>query len=147
MAYLYDYTGKPWKTQEMVHHICKTCTLINVMVYAGMRLRTNVILVCYERYGILPGNAWFTCICNGTPLFREYRSILKTEKTFIIEAEDLTGIIFYIQKAKLNGLAYTKCYITHSDILNGGELTFFMGPVPNNNWVVSRGISLFFHPE
>ena len=41
---------------------------------------------------------------------------------------------FYIQSVKLNGKNYNNTYITHSDILNGGELEFTMGPQPNKKW-------------
>jgi len=45
---------------------------------------------------------------------------------------------FYIQSASLNGKPYTKCYISHSDILKGGELVFNMGPQPNKHGVDMR---------
>jgi hypothetical protein len=39
----------------------------------------------------------------------------------------------------LNGKPYNKCYITHSDILAGGVLTFLMGPNPNKSWGTHPG--------
>jgi putative alpha-1,2-mannosidase len=38
---------------------------------------------------------------------------------------------FFIQSVELNGKPYGKSYITHPDIIAGGELTFVMGPEPN----------------
>ena len=38
VAYLYCYTGEPWKTQERVHEIMKTMTGIQQMVYAVMTI-------------------------------------------------------------------------------------------------------------
>ncbi|MFZ4725753.1 MAG: glycoside hydrolase domain-containing protein [Paludibacter sp.] len=36
----------------------------------------------------------------------------------------------YIQRVKLNGKIYSKRFITHSDIVSGGELVFEMGELP-----------------
>jgi len=36
----------------------------------------------------------------------------------------------YIQSLKLNGKPYTKTYITHRDIMDGGTLEFVMGSQP-----------------
>jgi hypothetical protein len=135
MAYLYDYSGKPWKTQEMVHHICKDLYTNKRDGLCGNedcgQMSSWYVMSAMGFYPVTPGSPVYAI---GTPLFSRVSIHLENGKTFIIEAEGLNRNNFYIQKAKLNGLAYTKCYITHSDILNGGELTFFMGPVPNNNW-------------
>ncbi|MDD3779267.1 MAG: glycoside hydrolase family 92 protein [Proteiniphilum sp.] len=37
----------------------------------------------------------------------------------------------YIRSIKLNGAPYHKSYITHSDIVNGGELVFEMSNKTN----------------
>ena len=42
----------------------------------------------------------------------------------------------YIQKVKLNGKEYTKNYISHDDIMNGGIIEFEMGNSPNMTWGV-----------
>jgi putative alpha-1,2-mannosidase len=34
----------------------------------------------------------------------------------------------------LNGVALNKTFFTHSDIINGGEIIFKMGPKPNKKW-------------
>ena len=40
----------------------------------------------------------------------------------------------YIQSATLNGKPYTRNYITHQDIVNGGVMEFVMGDEPNKEW-------------
>jgi putative alpha-1,2-mannosidase len=42
----------------------------------------------------------------------------------------------YIQQAFLNGKPLTEPWITHDDIVNGGELKLIMGPRPNKTWGV-----------
>jgi hypothetical protein len=89
------------------------------------------VLTAMGFYPVTPGSPVYAI---GTPLFSQVTIHLENGKTFTIKAEGLNGKNFYIQNAKLNGSAYSKCYITHPDILKGGELTFFMGPDPNKNW-------------
>ena len=40
----------------------------------------------------------------------------------------------YIQSVSLNGEDHKYSYITHKEILKGGELEFTMGPKPNKDF-------------
>ncbi|HEY1578473.1 MAG TPA: glycoside hydrolase domain-containing protein, partial [Terracidiphilus sp.] len=40
----------------------------------------------------------------------------------------------YIQRSQLNGRELTRSWITHAQILAGGELLLRMGPTPNKEW-------------
>ncbi len=135
MAYLYDYAGQPWKTQELVHRICKD-------LYTNARdglcgnedcgqMSAWYVLSAMGFYSLTPGSQVYAI---GSPLFPMTSIHLENGKTFTIKAEGLSGNNFYIQSAKLNGVSYSKSYITHSDILSGGELTFIMGSAPNKDW-------------
>lgn len=42
----------------------------------------------------------------------------------------------YVKSVRLNGKPYSKMYITHQDLLNGGVLEFEMSDTPNKQ----RGI-------
>jgi putative alpha-1,2-mannosidase len=42
---------------------------------------------------------------------------------------------FYIQSGSLNGQApLHRPYLTHDEIMNGSELSFKMGELPNKSW-------------
>jgi putative alpha-1,2-mannosidase len=45
-----------------------------------------------------------------------------------------------VQSIQLNGKPYTKTYISHSDIINGGTLKLFMGSKPNYNFGKSANV-------
>ncbi len=51
-------------------------------------------------------------------------------KSFTIVAKNNSDKNIYIQSAKLNGQTYSKSYILHQDIVNGGTLEFEMGNNP-----------------
>ena len=53
---------------------------------------------------------------------------------FIVKAESLTDKNIYIQRATFNGESYSRSYITHADMLKGGELVLFMGDRPSTSW-------------
>jgi putative alpha-1,2-mannosidase len=40
----------------------------------------------------------------------------------------------YIQSVKLNGKPYSHSYIAYKDIMQGGNLEFEMGPLPNKEF-------------
>ena len=51
--------------------------------------------------------------------------------TFEIKADGVSDKMRYVKSVKLNGEPYTKTYITHNDITNGGVLEFTMSATPN----------------
>jgi putative alpha-1,2-mannosidase len=55
-------------------------------------------------------------------------------KVFVIKAEHLSSKNIYVQGATLNGQPYFKSYITHKDIVGGGELLLMMGNYPSDSW-------------
>jgi predicted alpha-1,2-mannosidase len=140
MAYLYDYIGEPWKTQELAHRICNELYLNARDGLCGNddcgQMSAWYVLSAMGFYQLTPGSPIYAI---GSPLFSEASLHLDNGKTFTIKANGLSRKNFYIQSASLNGKPYTKCYITHSDILAGGILKFDMGPNPNKNWGTHPG--------
>jgi putative alpha-1,2-mannosidase len=56
----------------------------------------------------------------------------KTSFTIVAENNSFENV--YIQRAQLNGNELTRSWITHEQIVAGGELYFRMGPTPNKAW-------------
>ena len=52
-------------------------------------------------------------------------------KTLTINAPENSKDNFYIEAMKVNGQTYTKNYVTHSTLQNGGEIDITMGNTPN----------------
>jgi len=57
-----------------------------------------------------------------------------TGKTFTIVAENNSADNVYIQSATLNGKELTRSWLTHAQIVAGGDLHFRMGSKPNKEW-------------
>ena len=140
IAYLYNYAGKPWKTQEKVREIS------NTMYFAkndGMpnnddcgQMSAWYIYSALGFYPVCPGDLTYII---GTPLFENAAIHLEDGKSFHVEAVNVSADNKYVQSVELNGKPYSKSYITHLDIMNGGKLTFTMGSQPNKNWGSAEG--------
>ena len=140
MAYLYNFIGKPWKTQAKVHQI-----LTEQYQNAPDGLSGNedcgqmsawYILSSLGFYSVTPGLDYYVI---GTPHLSEAKINLENGDSFIIKANNLSIANFYIQSATLNGKNYPKSFITHAAIVNGGELVFEMGPTPSKQWGTGNG--------
>ncbi len=66
----------------------------------------------------------------GAPQMPAFTLHLKDGKTFDIKAENLSEDNKYVGEILLNGEPYTKPYITHEDIMKGGNLVYRMQSTP-----------------
>ncbi|MCX6232527.1 MAG: GH92 family glycosyl hydrolase [Bacteroidetes bacterium] len=128
MAYLYDFVGQPWKTQEIIHKIQSEMYSNKPDGLCGNedcgQMSSWLVMSAMGIYAVTPGTDVYVF---GTPMFEKMCLHLENGKSFTIKAEGLSKQAFYIQSVKLNGKDYTKTYITQSDIMNGGEIIFKMG--------------------
>ena len=131
VAYLYTCAGEPWKTQKYVAHIMNNLYNDTSSGYAGNddcgEMSAWYIFGALGFYPVNPASGEYII---GTPMLEEATIHLPDGKTFAIKAPRKKGNEIYIRSIKLNGKKYTKNYITHQDILNGGTLEFVMSATP-----------------
>lgn len=132
MPYLYLYAGQPWKTQYWVRQIVSRLYNASEKGYPGDEdqggMSSWYVLSSLGIYSVCPGTDQYAL---GSPAFNKGTITLENGNQFVIEAEHNSSANVYIQSATLNGVPYTKNYITYSDIANGGVLHLVMGPEPN----------------
>ncbi len=135
IAYLYDYAGAPWKTQEKIHLIMNNLFDNTPEGICGNedcgQMSAWYIFSSMGFYPVCPGSLEYVI---GTPHVRKAVIWVSKGKTFTIFAENLSGNNYYIQSATLNGMPFDRTYITHNELMSGGTLVFLMGPEPNKNW-------------
>jgi len=133
MAYLYNYIGKPAKTQKYIAKILNEQYSEHPDGLSGNedcgQMSSWYVLSSLGFYPVTPGHDYYTI---GTPLFKKAKINLENNNSFIIKAKNVSDKNIYIQTAKLNGQEYNKSFLHHSTILNGGELEFIMGNKPSN---------------
>ena len=133
MAYLYNYIGKPDKTQKYIAKILNEQYSEHPDGLSGNedcgQMSSWYVLSSLGFYPVTPGHEYYVI---GTPLFKKGKINLENNNSFTIKAKNISDKNIYIQAAKLNGQEYNKSYLHHSTILNGGELEFIMGNKPSN---------------
>ncbi|NOX86030.1 MAG: glycoside hydrolase family 92 protein, partial [Chlorobi bacterium] len=132
MAYLYNYVGSPWKTQELVNRITSELYTNNPDGLSGNedcgQMSAWYVMSAMGFYPVTPGSDIYVL---GTPVFESMKLNLENGNDFEIRAKNLSEENFYIQSVSYNGQPWTKSYITHQMIMDGGVLEFEMGSQPN----------------
>jgi predicted alpha-1,2-mannosidase len=134
IAYEYDYVGQPWKTQIMVRRIMNELYRPEPDGLSGNedcgQMSAWYVLSAIGFYPVCPGADHYAI---GSPAVDKAVINFENGKTFTITANHNTKQNVYISSAKLNGVDYTKSYLTYEDIVMGGTLEFNMDATPNKN--------------
>lgn len=130
--YLYDYVGQPWKTQYHIRNVMDKLYNPGSKGYCGDEDNGQTsawyVFSAMGFYPVCPGMPEYAI---GSPLFKKVTLHLPEGKTFIVSAADNAADRPYIQKAMLNGEELSRNYLTHDELLKGGELALSMDSVPN----------------
>ncbi len=133
IAYLYNFTGAAYKTQAMVNRIMHSMYHDTPDGLEGNedcgQMSAWYVLSALGFYPVTPGT---TDYIIGTPLFSSATIHLENGKNFIINGNNISDKNFYIKSALLNKKAYSKSYLSYSDINNGGYLDFNMSATPSS---------------
>lgn len=139
VAYLYNYTDSPWKTQkyvsEIMHELYKNspdglCGNED----CGQMSAWYVMSVM----GIYPVNPVSGEYQIGTPMFPEMKIRFAENKVFKILAKNVSRENCYVKSVKLNGVALEKPFINHEDIMKGGVIEFTMTDKPTKWGVIAE---------
>ena len=135
VAWMFNYAGKPWRTQKEVRHIMDTEYFNSPGGLSGNddagQMSAWYIFAALGFYPVCPGTPYYMI---GSPTFPKATIHFDDGKEFVIEARGASSENIYIQSALLNGQPYDKNYLSHSDITGGGRFEIQMGPEPNPHW-------------
>jgi predicted alpha-1,2-mannosidase len=127
VAYLYDWTNQPWKTQERVRMILKKQYGTAPDGLGGNddtgQMSAWYIFTALGFYPVAPGSDKYWL---GSPAVQSAVLQLDNGKTFRIETRDQSDKNVYVKKILLNGQSLTRLWLTHEEIMAGGVLVFFM---------------------
>ncbi len=134
-AYLYNYIGEGWKTQELVRKIMNDFYTAKRDGLPGNedcgQMSAWYIFSALGLYPVCPGTNEYVI---GSPIFKKAVLHLENGKDFIIQAPNSSVNNKYVQSLKVNGKASAAAFISQTDIQNGGEITFDMSDLPNKAW-------------
>jgi predicted alpha-1,2-mannosidase len=127
VAYLYNWTDKPWKTQERIRMILPRMYKPTPDGLGGNddtgQMSAWYIFSSMGFYPVAPGSADYSL---GSPSVNNAVIRVGDGKTFNIVVKNQSEKNVYVQKMTLNGKPYNKLSITQQDIMNGGEMVFYM---------------------
>jgi predicted alpha-1,2-mannosidase len=130
-AYLYHWTDQPWKTQERTRMTLKKQYQPAPDGLGGNddcgQMSAWYIFTTLGFYPVAPASDQYIV---GSPAIQSATLTLENGKTFAIEAKNQSDKNVYVQKLVLNGKTLDRLYLTHAEITQGGQLTFFMGAKP-----------------
>ena len=140
IAYEYNYTGQPWKTQSRIRYIMKNLYRDQPDGLEGNddcgQMSAWYVFSAIGFYPVCPGSDQYAI---GSPLVDKAVMHFESGKTFTIKTLNNQPGNVYISSAKMNGSNYTKSYLTYTDMMKGGEIEFTMSATPNQSWGSAEG--------
>lgn len=133
--YLFSFAGAPWKTQYWTRKVAALYNNTPSGIPGNDDCGQLASWFVFAALGFYPVNAATGVYIIGSPLVN--RVAIRnpgTSKTFTIVADNNSADNVYIQSATLNGRELTRSWLTHAQIVAGGELHFRMGSKPNKEW-------------
>lgn len=127
VVYLYNWTDQPWKTQKKVRMILKHQYRPTPDGLGGNddcgQMSAWYIFTALGFYPVAPGSDQYAL---GSPAIDGAVLHLENGNTFTITVNNQSDKNVYVKNVLLNGKPLNRLYITHSEIMNGGELMFYM---------------------
>jgi predicted alpha-1,2-mannosidase len=135
VAYLYDHAGAPWRTQARLKQIVDSQYKPTPDGLAGNddlgQMSAWLVFTGLGFYPVTPGSLEYAI---GRPFVERASLALPGGKSFRVVTQGLSDANPYIGSVTLNGRPLSRSYITHAEIMAGGELRFVMQPAPNKKW-------------
>lgn len=132
VAYLYDWTDTPWKSQDKIRMILKNQYQTGADGLGGNddmgQMSAWYIFSSLGFYPVAPGSTQYAL---GSPSIHKAEVNLDNGNKFTVVAENQSEENVYVEKVELNGMELEAPFIDHQDIMKGGELKFYMTKGPN----------------
>ncbi len=131
MIYLYNYAGEPWKAQYRVRQVMERMYSPTPDGYCGDEDNGQTsawyVFSALGFYPVCPASDEYVL---GAPLFKRATVHLENGNSFIVDAVGNSRDNFYISGMKLDGMDYTRNYVTHGALHRGARIEMRMDSVP-----------------
>ncbi len=131
IPYLYNWTGKPYKTQARVRMIMETMYGPTVDGLCGNddagQMSAWYIFSSLGFYPVTPGSQDYAL---GSPLVKEAIIHLDNGKTLTITTKNQSKENVFVNKVIINGVTLEGTILSHQDLINGGKIVFEMSNKP-----------------
>ncbi|MBK5719675.1 GH92 family glycosyl hydrolase [Dysgonomonas sp. Marseille-P4677] len=132
MIYMYNYSAEPWKAQYWVREVMDKLYTPNPDGYCGDEDNGQTsawyVFSALGFYPVCPGTDEYIL---GSPLFDKVTLNLYNGNKVVIKSQDNNKTNRYVSSMDVNGLDYTKNYLTHDTLMKGADINFKMSSTPN----------------
>ncbi len=127
VAYLYNYIGKPEKTQFYINEVINKLYMNSPDGLCGNEDCGQMSAwYVFSSIGFYPVNPVDGKYYIGSPQFDKVEMKLPNGKIFTVKANNVSFENIYIRSAKLNGKPFDRLFIRYEEIQQGGILEFEM---------------------
>ncbi|MET4107149.1 GH92 family glycosyl hydrolase [Hymenobacter sp. UYP22] len=131
VAYLYNWTSQPYKTQARVRMILPKMYRPTPEGLGGNddcgQMSAWYIFSALGFYPVAPGSPEYAL---GSPAVHGATLNLENGNTFRITVKNQSDKNVYVKEARLNGQKLTRPFLQYADVVKGGELVFTMAGKP-----------------
>ena len=139
MAYLYNFSGQPWKSQYRINEIMTTLYNSKPEGLCGNedcgQMSAWYVLSAMGFYSVTPGGTQYVL---GTPAFEKVTIHNDNGNDFVISAKNHSKENYYVASITKDGQSYEKTFLDHSTITKGGALEFTMSDTPVKTWNIAK---------
>ncbi|MFI6096476.1 GH92 family glycosyl hydrolase [Lentzea sp. NPDC051213] len=133
--WLYDYTGQPWKTQEVVRRIENQLFSATPNGEPGNDdLGAQSSWYVWAALGAYPVTPGTTDLALASPLFPKAVIHLANGRSITINAPAAATDHPYVQRLTLNGRTWDRTSLPSSVLRDGATLNFDLSAQPNTAW-------------
>ncbi|MFH1755444.1 MAG: GH92 family glycosyl hydrolase [Candidatus Latescibacterota bacterium] len=134
IAYLYNWTKSPWKTQARVRTIMEEMYGHEEDGLCGNddagQMSAWYIFSALGFYPVCPGSDRYAV---GSPAIEEAAIQLQNGNTLNIRTKNQGRQNVYVRKILLNGVELRRHYLLHEELARGGDLLFYLDSEPNSD--------------
>lgn len=134
IPYLYAWTSQPWKTQYWVREVLNRMYRNDIRGLGGNddcgQMSAWYLFTSMGFYPVCPGTNQYVL---GAPYLPYLKIVLPNSKVLEIKAPRVSDKNRYVKAVLRNGKPYSRLFITHEDLLEGGTIEFVMSSSPNKH--------------
>ena len=131
VVYLFDWTDEPWRAQNKIRMILKAMYKPASNGLGGNddfgQMSAWYLFSSLGFYPVAPGSVDYAL---GSPAVEEATIHLENGKDFKVVAKNQSDKNVYVSKVLLNGKEVKSNFLSHDDLMAGGELVFYMSSKP-----------------
>ncbi|MFI7546638.1 GH92 family glycosyl hydrolase [Actinoplanes sp. NPDC049599] len=134
IPYMYNYAGRPDRTQELVREALSRLYLGSEIGQGYPGDEDNGEMSAWQVFsalGFYPLQMGSPAYAIGSPLFTKATVNLENGKKIVVNAPGNSRENVYVQSLKVNGKAYGSTSLPHALLADGATLDFTMGSSPS----------------